>query len=120
MLALGGGAVLDPGTRDLLAGRRVVYLETGFASAVRRTGLDTPRPLLLGNPRARMKILLEERLPVYASLAWITVPTDNREPEDIAAEIAARLAPGRGNGRPGEANGQPGGGNGHGPAVPPP
>ena len=120
VLALGGGAVLDPGTRDLLAGRRVVYLETGFASAVRRTGLDTPRPLLLGNPRARMKILLEERLPVYASLAWITVPTDNREPEDIAAEIAARLAPGRGNGRPGEANGQPGGGNGHGPAVPPP
>ncbi len=126
VLALGGGAVLDAGTRDLLAGRRVVYLETGFVSAVHRTGLDTPRPLLFGNPRARMKILLEERLPVYASLAWLTVPTDNREPEDIAAEIAARLAPGRGNGqpggadgRPGGADGPPGGGNGHGPAVPP-
>ena len=127
VLALGGGAVLDAGTRDLLAGRRVVYLETGFVSAVHRTGLDSPRPLLLGNPRARMKKLLEERLPVYASLAWITVPTDDREPEDIAAEIAARLAPGGANtqpgganGQPGGANGQPGGGNGHGPAVPPP
>ena len=98
VLALGGGAILDPGTRDLLAGQRVVYLETGFTSAVRRTGLDAPRPLLLGNPRARMKTLLEERLPVYASLAWITVPTDDREPEDIAAEIAARLAPGTRNG----------------------
>ena len=98
VLALGGGAILDPGTRDLLAGQRVVYLETGFSSAVRRTGLDAPRPLLLGNPRARMKTLLEERLPVYASLAWITVPTDDREPEDIAAEIAARLAPGTRNG----------------------
>ena len=107
VLALGGGAVLDPGTRDLLAGRRVIYLETGFASAVRRTGLDAPRPLLLGNPRARMKTLLEERLPVYESLAWITVPTDDREPKDIAEEIAARLAPGNGNG------------NGHGPAAPP-
>ena len=66
-----------------------------------RTGLDAPRPLLLGNPRARMKTLLEERLPVYASLAWITVPTDDRGPEDIAEEIAARLAPGtrNGNGR---------------------
>jgi shikimate kinase len=109
VLALGGGAILDAGTRDLLAGRRVVYLKTGFASAVRRTGLDTPRPLLLGNPRARMKTLLEERLPVYAALAWITVPTDDREPEDIATEIAGRLAPDGGNGRPG--------GNGHGPAV---
>ena len=104
VLALGGGAILDPGTRDLLAGRRVVYLETGFVSAVHRTGLDTPRPLLFGNPRARMKTLLDERLPVYAALAWITVPTDDREPQDIAGEIAARLAPGAGNG--------------HGPAAP--
>ena len=118
VLALGGGAILDAGTRDLLAGRRVVYLETGFVSAVHRTGLSAPRPLLLGNPRARMKTLLEERLPVYASLAWITVPTDDRQPEDIAAEIAARLAPGGGNGRPGGPDGQPGGGNG--PAVPQP
>ena len=106
VLALGGGAILDPGTRDLLAGRRVVYLETGFVSAVHRTGLDTARPLLFGNPRARMKTLLEERLPVYAALAWITVPTDNREPRDIAEEIAARLGAG--------------GGNGHQPAAPTP
>ena len=128
VLALGGGAILDAGTRDRLAGRRVIYLETGFVSAVHRTGLDTARPLLLGNPRARMKTLLEERIPVYAALAWITVPTDDREPEDIAAEIAARLAPGGGNGRaggagngqPGGGNGQPGGGNGHGPADPQP
>jgi shikimate kinase len=45
-----------------------------------------------------MKALLEERLPVYAALAWITVPTDNREPRDIAEEIAARLGAGGGNG----------------------
>ncbi|MDX6337358.1 MAG: shikimate kinase [Streptosporangiaceae bacterium] len=99
VLALGGGAILDPGTRDLLAGRRVVYLETGFVSAVHRTGLDTPRPLLFVNPRARMKTLLEERLPVYAALAWLTVPTDDREPKEIAEEVAARLAAGGGNGR---------------------
>lgn len=124
VLALGGGAILDPGTRDLLAGRRVVYLETGFVSAVHRTGLDSPRPLLFGNPRGRMKALLEERLPVYAALAWIAVPTDDREPKDIAEEIAARLAPGGANGgAPGGANsgansGAPGGANGHGPAAP--
>ncbi len=98
VLALGGGAILDPGTRDLLAGRRVVYLETGFVSAVHRTGLDGGRPLLLGNPRARMKALLEQRIPVYTALAWLTGTTDDREPTDIAEEVAARLASGDENG----------------------
>jgi shikimate kinase len=121
VLALGGGAILDPGTREILAGRRVVYLETGYVSAVHRTGLDSPRPLLFGNPRARMKTLLEERLPVYAALAWITVPTDDREPADIARDIAARLAPGGQNGHQHNGHGPGGPGqDGPGPAAPPP
>jgi shikimate kinase len=120
VLALGGGAILDPGTRELLAGRRVVYLETGFVSAVHRTGLDAPRPLLFGNPRARMKTLLAERLPVYAGLAWLTVPTDDREPGDIAGEIAARLVPAGQNGHDQNGHERNGHGqNGHGPAAPP-
>lgn len=89
VLGLGGGAVMDEGTRRLLAGQRVVYLRTGFAAAAHRVGLDSPRPLLAINPRARLKQLLDERLPVYESLAWLTVVTDDREPQDIAAEIAA-------------------------------
>lgn len=91
ILALGGGAVLDPGTRRLLAGQRVVYLETGFAAAAHRTGLDAPRPLLMGHPRARLKELLAERLPVYEGLAWFTVTTDGRAPQEIADEIAAAI-----------------------------
>jgi shikimate kinase len=82
---------MDPGTRELLARHRVVYLRTGFASAVRRVGLDAPRPLLIGNPRGRMRELLAERLPVYEGLAWITVVTDDREPQEIADEIAAAI-----------------------------
>lgn len=103
ILGLGGGAVLDPGTRRQLAGQRVVYLQTGFAAAAHRCGLDVPRPLLGLNPRARMKELLEQRLPVYEALAWLTVVTDDREPRDIAAEIAATpaiRAAAAGNGRP--------------------
>jgi shikimate kinase len=91
ILALGGGAVMDPGTRQLLAGQRLVYLETGFAAAARRTGLDAPRPLLIGNPRARMRELLAERLPVYEGLAWVTVNTDDRAPQEIADEVAAMI-----------------------------
>lgn len=91
VLALGGGAVMDTGTQQRLAGQPVVYLETGFAAATQRVGLTGARPLLLGNPRARMKELLEQRLPVYQSLAWLTVTTDGREPQEIADEIAATL-----------------------------
>ena len=91
IVALGGGAVMDPQTRQRLAGHRVVYLQTGFAAAVRRVGLDSPRPLLIGNPRGRMRELLAERVRVYAELARITVVTDDRDPQDIADEIAAAI-----------------------------
>jgi shikimate kinase len=91
IVSLGGGAVMDPATQQLLAGHRVVYLETGFAVAVQRVGLDSPRPLLLRNPRARMRELLAERLSVYEALAWITVVTDDRDPQEIADEIAATV-----------------------------
>ena len=91
IVALGGGAVMDPGTQQLLARQQVVYLQTGFTAAVRRVGLDTPRPLLLTNPRSRMRELLAERLPVYEALARITVVTDDRDPQEIADEIAAAV-----------------------------
>jgi shikimate kinase len=86
---------MDPATQELLAGQRVVYLRTGFTAAVQRVGLDTPRPLLLRNPRARMRELLGQRLPVYEALAQITVPTDDRDPQEIAGEIAALVTTGR-------------------------
>jgi len=90
VVGLGGGAVLDEATQASLAGRRVVYLETGFAELAKRVGFDRARPLLIGtNPRAQLKSLLDQRLPVYGKLAWRTVRTDGREPDEIAAEIAA-------------------------------
>jgi shikimate kinase len=53
--------------------------------------MDRPRPLLAVNPRATLRALLEQRLPVYEKLAWLTVGTDDRAPEEIVAEIAAHL-----------------------------
>jgi shikimate kinase len=92
VVGLGGGAVLDDSTQALLAGHRVVYLETGFTELAKRVGLGRPRPLLIGiNPRAQLKTLLEQRAPLYAGLAQITVTTDGREPAEIAAEVAALI-----------------------------
>ena len=91
IVALGGGAVMDTATQQLLAQQRVVYLQTGFAAAAQRVGMDTPRPPLLRNPRSRLRELLDERLPIYEALARITVVTDDRDPQEIADEIAATV-----------------------------
>jgi shikimate kinase len=91
VLALGGGAVLHDGTRELLASHTVVYLSVELSDAVKRVGLGAGRPLLSINPRATLKYLLDQRRPLYASVATHTVATDGRSPAEIAAEVAALL-----------------------------
>jgi shikimate kinase len=91
VLALGGGAVLDPATRALLAGHRVVFLHVGLSDAASRVGLGVARPLLLGNVRGRMKQLIDERTPVYEAVAVATVETDGRSPEEVVAAVRATV-----------------------------
>ena len=91
VLALGSGAVLDPDVRRMLAGQVIVYLEAGFATVAKRTGMDRPRVVIPGNPRGRLRAMLEERRPVYAGLASVTVATDDMAPEEVAADLAKRL-----------------------------
>ncbi|WP_330456702.1 shikimate kinase [Streptomyces sp. NBC_00820] len=84
VLALGGGAVLDPDTRALLAGQRVVYLSMDVEEAVRRTGLNVARPLLaVVNPRKQWRELMEARRHLYEEVATAVVPTDGRTPEEV-------------------------------------
>ncbi|GHA04776.1 shikimate kinase [Streptomyces echinoruber] len=83
VLALGGGAILDAGTRALLAGRRVVYLSMDVEEAVRRTGLNVARPLLAVNPRRQWRELMEARRHLYEEVATAVVPTDRRTPEEV-------------------------------------
>jgi shikimate kinase len=91
VLALGGGAILNESTRALLAGHTVVYLSVELSDAVKRVGLGAGRPLLSINPRATLKFLMDQRRPLYVSVATHTVATDARPPEEIAAEVAALL-----------------------------
>jgi len=44
-----------------------------------------------GNPRGRLRAMLEERRPLYERLASVTVPTDDLDPDELAAQIAATL-----------------------------
>ncbi len=94
VLSLGGGAVLDEDTRRLLidSEHTVVFLRVGLAEAVKRVGLGTSRPLLLGNVRSRIKALLDERTPIYESVADLVVDTDERSAQQVADEIREALA----------------------------
>jgi len=91
VLALGGGAPGHPPTRARLTcdpAAEVVYLHVGYDQAMRRVGGDEGRPLLA---RPDLPALYERRLPVYAAVATLTVPTDGRGPEDISEDILKRL-----------------------------
>jgi shikimate kinase len=94
VVALGGGAVLDPGTRELLVASEapVVWLEVGLSAGLERVGLARARPVLAMNPRARLSQLLTERLPLYAEVSDVRILTDGRTPEEIVAEIVAEIA----------------------------
>jgi shikimate kinase len=77
VLALGGGAFMDPETRDLVRARALsVWLRADLEALLRRTGRRGDRPLLAhGDPRATLEKLLDQRGPVYAE-ADIVVDSD--------------------------------------------
>ncbi|HZF91276.1 shikimate kinase [Streptomyces sp.] len=87
VLALGGGAILDPDTRALLAGRPVVYLSMDVEEATRRTGLNVARPLLAVNPRKQWRELMEARRHLYEEVARAVVATDARTPDEVAQAV---------------------------------
>lgn len=87
VLSLGGGAVLDATTRELLADHAVVYLSMDVDEAVRRVGLNTARPLLAVNPRRQWRELMDARRPLYEEVARTVVATDERTPEEVAQAI---------------------------------
>ncbi|MEU9038259.1 shikimate kinase [Streptomyces sp. NPDC048352] len=91
VLALGGGAVLDEGTRALLAGLPVAYLSMDVEEAVRRVGLGAARPLLAVNPRRQWRELMEARRPLYTEVARVVVATDDRTPEEVAQAVLDAL-----------------------------
>jgi shikimate kinase len=96
VLALGGGAVMDAATRELLvahgrAGGAVVWLDVDLGSAAKRVGLSRDRPLLAVNPRAMLRTMLEDRAPLYREVATATVPTSGRSPDDVVDDVLALL-----------------------------
>lgn len=96
VLALGGGAVLDPRTQRELRtyqgeGGHIVFLDVSLRFAAMRVGMDANRPLLAGNPRARWAEIMTQRRPIYEDVADLHISTDHRTLAAVAQEIRHAL-----------------------------
>ncbi len=95
VVALGGGAIAQPGAPERLAKLgTVVYLRASLDLLIRRVGRAERRPLLAGldeaGRRVRMEAMLRDRQPAYET-ARLVVDTEDRGVEEIARSIAEGL-----------------------------
>ncbi len=93
VIAVGGGAVLDPeNVRQLREAGILVHLTARPEVIVGRVGDARSRPLLREDPRGTVARLLAERGPAYAAAADITVDTSERTADEVVGEIQSALA----------------------------
>lgn len=93
VLATGGGAVLDPGNRRLLAARgTVAYLHALPANLYQRLRDDRRRPLLATrDPRLTLEQLYAQRDPLYREVADCVVETGRQPASTLMKELLERL-----------------------------
>lgn len=92
VLATGGGAFMDPGTRAEIRRRAIsVWLRADLELMLKRTARRNNRPLLKqGNPREILRRLIEERYPVYGE-ADIVVDSADGPPEVTLGRVLDAL-----------------------------
>lgn len=93
VMATGGGAVLRPENRKMLAARgTVIYLRVSLKNQHLRTSADRNRPLLQGgNLMEKLQKLRDDRDPLYTALADHILDTDDRTPNNVAQSIQRKL-----------------------------
>lgn len=93
VLATGGGAVLRPANRQVLAERGfVIYLRTTLEEQLSRTRKDRNRPLLqTADPEGTLRRLFTERDPLYREVADLVIDTDSSSPKTVAQRVLASL-----------------------------
>jgi shikimate kinase len=96
VLALGGGAIEDSATRDLLstrAGVLLVHLEVKLATTLARCcGTESSRPILADQPN--LAVRYERRLPLYRT-AHLTIHVDTLTPLEVADAVVGAATLGR-------------------------
>lgn len=93
VLSTGGGVVLRPGNRQRLhSSCQVVYLRSAPEDIFRRLRHDTTRPLLqVGNPLEKLRMLFEERDPLYRETAHFVLETGRPSVPTLVNMIVMQL-----------------------------
>lgn len=94
ILALGGGAPISIDAQSALRAiaSPVIYFDISLASVAPRIGFNRDRPLLLHNPRGQWETLMQERRPIYESIADIVIDVNAKSEQAIVAEILGAVA----------------------------
>jgi shikimate kinase len=91
VISLGGGAVLDSGTQQLIGRCTVVYLECDASTVASRIARNSGRPLLAGDAMGRWTAMFATRKPVYERLADITLDVRQGSVTELGARLEAAL-----------------------------
>ncbi len=91
VISLGGGAVLDSGTQQLLARCTVVYLECDPETVSERIARNSGRPLLAGDPMSRWMDLFTTRRPVYERLADLVFDVRHGSVSELGRQLEEAL-----------------------------
>mgnify|MGYP003577426526 FL=1 len=91
VIATGGGAYVDPRTRQLLNERAItVWLDAPVDVLVDRTGRRDTRPLLKTDPRGTLERLAKDRGPLYGE-AHVRVTSGEGAHNDVVEAIIAAV-----------------------------
>ena len=92
VLATGGGAFMNPATRELIAQSGIsVWLKADFETLFERVSRRSNRPLLqTPDPAGVLKRLIAQRDPVYAK-ADVCVDSRNVPHEQVVSEVVAAV-----------------------------
>lgn len=91
VISLGGGAVLDSGTQQLIGRCTVVYLECDADTVASRIARNSGRPLLAGDAMGRWIAMFATRKPVYERLADITLDVRHGSVSELGRRLEAAL-----------------------------
>ncbi len=97
VIATGGGALIDPGNRELMTRTSLVVCLSASVSAIAaRIGSDAERPLLANaDRRQRIVELLNQRAAAYAEIPY-RIDTTGKSVDEVADEIIALAEKGLG------------------------
>ena len=92
VITAAAGTILDQQVRRWLRDPYVVWLRAEPATLAARVATDPLRPLLGDQPEVVLRTQADERNPLYAEVADLTVRVDELDPGEAAAIVASHVS----------------------------